>query len=259
MNSGGLRTKINDLVSAVNCSVYDVIIIVESNLCDSINDGEIQCENYVSFRSDRSSETSDKTRGGGVLIYVKKSIDALLIPTVGYQVEQLFVLCNVAKQKVIIGGVYIPPNQRNIVYESHCLSVEYIFQKYPNFRFVLFGDYNLPEATWSNDAYGVTVNAPINSNAHMVAENFGFLKLYQVNTIPNDRGIYLDLTFTNVSDLVINRAGDPIFDASYHHVPYDCNVQLNNKTNESLSVTTYYYDFKNCDFTGINNFLGSVE
>lgn len=63
----GLRTKLCDLRFALSCMAedYDVIILVETWLNDSIKDAELGFNNFNVFRMDRNSDNSVYLRGGG--------------------------------------------------------------------------------------------------------------------------------------------------------------------------------------------------
>ena len=70
-NSGGMRTKTNTLNLALSHSDYHLVVFSESWLKEGILDSELS-SNYQFFRRDRSSATSNLSRGGGTLIGVKK-------------------------------------------------------------------------------------------------------------------------------------------------------------------------------------------
>ena len=74
----------------VNSSVYDVLIISESWLCQNISNEELNLNNYNIFRADRNSNTSEKVCGGGVLIAVKKDFRASVILS-GRFVESIYI------------------------------------------------------------------------------------------------------------------------------------------------------------------------
>uniref|UniRef100_A0A6P7H189 Uncharacterized protein LOC114343194 n=1 Tax=Diabrotica virgifera virgifera TaxID=50390 RepID=A0A6P7H189_DIAVI len=246
---------------AVNSSSYDILVLVESNLCCDYLDSELECQNYNIYRNDRSSLTSQKSRGGGILVYVRKKNSSARIHIEQVTVEQLFISCNFKSIKFIIGGLYIPPKMPEIYYNKHCEAVENMLQRFPLNKIYLFGDYKLPDAGWFNDDYGVRVECPGTSNAVGLAQQFGFLQLYQLNEIPNSRNIYLDLLFTNDKNVQLSKSKDFIFADSLHHFSYECTLNLfsNNQDSSTLYLHDFYYDFKNANYFGLNNFLASVQ
>lgn len=245
----------------MNSSSYDILVLVESNLnCDFL-DSELECSNFNLFRKDRSSLTSHKTSGGGILVYVRKSIRSSRMSISHQNVEQLFILCEYKGSKFIIAGLYIPPNMPDIYYSLHCETVESVMQN-SSHKIYIFGDYNLPEANWSNDVFGVTVACPGASSAVSVARTFGFLQLYQKIDIPNTRNVFLDLLFTNDNSVVISLASDPILDDSLHHLQYECllsNFYSKESSGNNLFFEDFYYDFRNANFVGLNDYLAGVD
>lgn len=69
-----MRSKLCEFERALLCSGYDVIVIVETWLNDSVNNVELGLLPYNVFRLDRNMNTISKSRGGGVLIADKKYI-----------------------------------------------------------------------------------------------------------------------------------------------------------------------------------------
>ena len=75
----GLRTKTADLYAASYESEYDVIVLTETWLDDAISSTMLFDDNrFTVYRTDRSTTNSTKTRGGGVLIAVKKKLPPAL-------------------------------------------------------------------------------------------------------------------------------------------------------------------------------------
>lgn len=259
-NVGGLRTKIESLKLAVNSSSYDIIVLVESNLCSDYMDSELACSDYNLFRGDRSCLTSGKSSGGGILVYIRKSVVSVKINIAQVNVEQLFISCNYNGSRFLIGGLYIPPQMPEFFYGVHCEAVESVLQGFPSENIYIFGDYNLPEAQWSNDEYGVQVECPGTSNALLLAQHFGFLQLFQLNEFPNRRKVFLDLVFSNDCSANVTLSADPILPDSLHHYGYECIVGVLFKKEDSnnLSFHDFYYDFKHANYVGLNNFLAGV-
>jgi len=75
-NVRGLRTKLFDLRIAM-ASVsedFDIIVLVETWLNDGILNSELGLENFNIYRLDRTPTNSVYSRGGGVLIAVRKNL-----------------------------------------------------------------------------------------------------------------------------------------------------------------------------------------
>lgn len=93
-----VQTKIQDLIISLLCSSYDKLILIESWLSDDIADSEIKMSNYKLFKCDRSKNSSDKSRRGGILTTTKEHINIHVINSLYTFVEQLFLLCSIEKE-----------------------------------------------------------------------------------------------------------------------------------------------------------------
>nr|CAH7757875.1 unnamed protein product [Callosobruchus chinensis] len=101
-------------------------------------------------------------------------------------------------------------------------------------------DYNLPNVTWENDGYGLSAACRPSSPATELSNIFGYLNLFQVNSVPNSRNILLDLIFSNVN-IIVNTPLDYLFENSLHHssVCFDLVMQ----TSSRARYEEYYFDF----------------
>lgn len=129
-------------VANFNCSF---IVLTETWLTDNFSNSELGMYNYNIFRYDRCSSTSNCLRGGGVLIGVRKNINAYPVQVTQLDVEHIFVRFSFESTSIILGGVYIPPLSSPQNYEYHTTAVESLLYQYPDHIFIICGDYNLPE------------------------------------------------------------------------------------------------------------------
>nr|CAI5831034.1 unnamed protein product [Callosobruchus analis] len=90
-NVGGMKTKIPSLSKSVACCDYGVLVFTETWWNKSISCQELGLSDYDVFRVDRDCTTSDKERGGGVMIASKKCFAAKLIQIPDNCLEQVFV------------------------------------------------------------------------------------------------------------------------------------------------------------------------
>lgn len=115
-----MRTKLNDLRCALSVKAieFDIIILVETWLNDSISDLVLGFNNYNIFRLDRNSVNSNFSRGDGVLIAIRNCLCSRALNISVSSVEQLFVDIQLDGKHLIIGTVYIPPASGVYIYEK---------------------------------------------------------------------------------------------------------------------------------------------
>lgn len=214
---------------------------------------ELHLKNFNVFRTDRSNLNSNKTRGGGVLIAVDRTIMAREVPTQP-NVEQLFVSITLGKQKFIVGACYLPPDAPTALYEAHAYSVESLFIENPESEFLLLGDYNLPAASWACCSELGQYPPSGDGKFNCIRNLCNLLNLKQKNCVTNVDNRSLDLVLSKVPNLAVCQSFDIFVECDTYHPPLSINVPLNNKfTNLKYSGTVY--DFKKCDFDSICDYL----
>lgn len=110
-NVRGLRTKLYDVISNFPIINYDIFILTETWLSSDIMDAELGFTGFTIFRANININTSTCTRGGGVLIAVRRTLCPSLLCCAAQSVEQLFIKLSVSKKNILlIGGEYIPPS-----------------------------------------------------------------------------------------------------------------------------------------------------
>uniref|UniRef100_A0A8D8ZDD8 Uncharacterized protein n=1 Tax=Cacopsylla melanoneura TaxID=428564 RepID=A0A8D8ZDD8_9HEMI len=108
-NVNSMRGKLNQFVCNIQVSDYDIIMLTETWLNGNYNDAELGLDNYSIYRSDRELINQNLTRGGGVLIAVKKIFVSRQIIINNDKVETLFIKATVNNKSLILNCAYIPP------------------------------------------------------------------------------------------------------------------------------------------------------
>lgn len=201
---------------------------------------------------DRSHKTSTKSRGGGVLIAVNKSINSKLIKHKNYDVEQIFVLLSGKSCKTIIGSVYIPPNSDLSIYKNHCEDVEYVITKYPAHKIIICGDYNLSNCKFNDPNY-----SPISDCERDILDMCSYLNLSQLNNVPNVNNRILDLIFSNEDDVNVYESPEFIVPIDKHHPSLIISIPYTVDDNPKISISCY--NFKNADYNKINEALSNID
>lgn len=240
---------------------YDIIILTESWLNDNFSTSEVNFINYYVYRSDRNSEVSSKSRGGGVIVLVHKSLQSQLVPVASpsKSYELLFVKVQLQGEALLFACSYIPPSSPLDVYVEHCNVVEHVCVTVPHSRAFLLGDYNLNTASWSSDEEcSLIVSCPLSSPAIHVSETYNSLSLHQVNTLPNDHNVYLDLLFSNDSSISTERAHDLLLPNNFHHVAFFFNVVVKPHV-EFLTSNLNVLDYKKCKIDDLKLYLKKAD
>ena len=80
---------------------------------------------------DRNIKTSSFSRGGGVLIAIRKSLRSKPLILENNNIEILFILIKLHNQSVIISSVYIPhSHDRNILFDPYLASLNHYIIKF---------------------------------------------------------------------------------------------------------------------------------
>lgn len=202
---------------------YDVIILVETWLTDDIACTELGLHNYCIFRKNRCAATSMFSRGGGVLIAVKRGWGASeLLPSVG-NIEQVFVKVTMGDSVYVFSAVYFPPGSPPPSYVGHCSSIDALLVQAEDLNFCVIGDFNLPRVDWHCDSSVAMVPIlqsgcadDILSSAAL-AECFNFHNVMQYNHVCNGDGKMLDLIFANFNMPNISNPGATILPVDSFH------------------------------------------
>nr|CAI5825561.1 unnamed protein product [Callosobruchus analis] len=103
VNVRSLLNRFNEFKQQV-FNKYDIIAVTETWLTDNIADSAISIVGYTIFRYDRLS------RGGGIAVYVKTNIKAVLIKIDINTIEQLWVRICAKNEMIAFGILYRPPS-----------------------------------------------------------------------------------------------------------------------------------------------------
>ena len=116
-NPGGLTTKLELIRSNFfsQLIVPDIFIITETRFDQEIKNNNLGLSGYCIFRRDRNSTI--RSRGGGVLIAIKREFQAELINNEHDGLEQLFL--KLLQLKIIISVLYIPTPSDATPYVKH--------------------------------------------------------------------------------------------------------------------------------------------
>ncbi|XP_043471602.1 uncharacterized protein LOC122504518 [Leptopilina heterotoma] len=268
-NVRGVRTKLQDLRVSVRSADYDCIVLTETWLNDCIDTQELSFDNYDVFRFDRNVLTGEGSRGGGVLVAVKRHLNAVLLSTNCKTIEHLFV--KIGYFSLIIGAFYIPPCASLDTFSCLCRTFEDLLIPESQNPVCIVGDFNVPFISWNNNnknepSCTAKLNCSIKLHkdiANVISDTLDFLDFSQINKIPNTFGSILDLVFCNFSELDINLSYDPLLPVDNFHPPLLLMLHLNNiETTDNFQDShsgLLSYNFKNADMAAINLYLNDID
>ena len=193
INFRSLFKKAAGFSNSLHDTGCDVVIGTETWLKPEIQNSELLLSDYDIFRKDRPS------RGGGVLIAVKKNLcaEAVSFPS---ESESVFCKINIkGKKPIIIGSVY-RPTDNDIDYAQKVVNDIYgIYNKFKSATLWLGGDFNLPDIDWKKEEI-VGSQYPFALNS-LFLEMSQDLCLDQINEFPTRGDKILDILFTNRPDI----------------------------------------------------------
>jgi hypothetical protein len=249
----GMNTKLNDFLLAVQSEYFDLIVITESWLSNAVHDSEFIDARYNVFRCDRSFEASKKTRGGGVLVAVRRQLGVgtvLCRPASSYEIVQVQLILN-NNFKMFVTAIYLSPNASLNDYND-CFD---FCEDNPSLLCsdnLVLGDFNLSEIT---DKY---FNFNVGSNKAKRLGNFiSLLNLNSFNNIKNSHGRTLDLILSTVP-VRVDRDFSPFLVEDNHHpallLTFDFPL-LSKPTSTELC----YFNYKKANFFDLYLMLNNSD
>jgi ribonucleases P/MRP protein subunit RPP40 len=205
-NARSIINKREDLELYVFEESPDIIGITESWANEKIEDSELNLEGYTMLRKDRLSEV--KLRGGGVLLYIKSSLNVVFRDELWDPLLPESIWCNIeiGGEKTLIGNCYRPPDSSTMEDEA----LYSLLCKISHEKLLMMGDFNFPELNWTKP--------------ETLDHSHQFIKCiddnYLIQCVENktrDKNV-LDLVFISEENMIANlTVGEP-FGTSDHQI-----------------------------------------
>ena len=219
-NTRGLRTKTHSFCRQLSCESYDIVILTETWLNDSVMSAELFDSRYVVYRRDRDSKKKD---GGGVLIAVLKKINSKRMCNWESHCEDLWVTVDVpitkAIRRIALCAVYLPPPVTRATLEPFLDSCSSVLEQ-SGLCTCIMGDFNLSCINW-NLVSDSTVGYTAPGFSHILSDFTHINKLVQLNNICNSSGKVLDLALSNLPFGIASAAQNPLSKIDPLHPPLE--------------------------------------
>lgn len=196
-------TNANSLVGKIDEFRYrvqecDIIGVTETWAGQHITDAELAVPGFNMFRGDRRDR-----QGGGVLLYVRTSMQAIQVESLGSFEESVWCTISTGQEKLLVGICYRSPTSSALNNNRLLLDIREAMRLRGNQHLLLMGDFNYPTVDFSSG----TVDSADGSDASRFLEMVEDLFLVQNVTeftrcrkgqVPS----MLDYVFTEEENLV---------------------------------------------------------
>lgn len=267
-NVRGLRTKLDDLyLTSFDCD-FDVIMMTETGLDDSIHSTQAFGQSFNVYRCDRGPSNSDKHCFGGVLIAVsERHSSSGFVSNNGRRLEQVCVSANVRGTRFLMCNVYIPPDKSRDadLLEEHIATVREICDyASPGDIVLVCGDYNQPHIAWAKDDSGTirfVSSSQLSPAGTSLVDGMDFLNLIQTNTQLNHLGRTLDLVFaSDVSRVSVDASEESLLPIDTHHPPLNIRINIATESTRFSPLTSNgALNYPKIDFDCLSAFLSDLD
>jgi hypothetical protein len=140
--------------------------------------------------------------------------------------EHVWLKIEFSNKNLYLCAIYLAPDVDINCYKMHVEDVKSVSDSIDiSDDLIVCGDYNLSEVQWHRDCE-TDVLLPTNiarDKSVILLENLSFCNLDQVNSFSNERGKFLDLVFSNITDnkIKVNISENPIVKLDRHHLAYE--------------------------------------
>jgi hypothetical protein len=143
-NARSIVNKIDKLRLEIESGQIDIVVLTETHLDNNVLDSEFFSQDFVVFRRDRKHLGR---HGGGVLISLKKGLQAIQREDVDCMSELLFVdIMLHSKKKLSLGVFYRPPDEDSKSLEE----LNRMLGEKISSDVILLGEFNITGINWIN-------------------------------------------------------------------------------------------------------------
>ena len=243
VNARSLRNKFLDLAALAYFEEYDIIGVTESWINTEGRDylAEYNLKGYSLFSCERSQRV-----GGGVILYIKSHLHPQEISKPNIEnIDTKYVQIRSGSDKLILGLVYRPPSQTQII---DSILFEQISDICNVNNAVILGDFNLPVTEW-----GGILNS---HSGHELYSSILESSLYQHVHDPTRGQNILDIILSTNETQVSRVDIGPEFSNSDHKT---ISFNINWNTIQQSSNYEKVPDFQRADFEKLRRILSNID
>jgi hypothetical protein len=268
-NVRGLRSKTATFLRNLYLSSYDVIILIETWLVDSVSDSELFDDRFVVWRRDRDYERTQQGRGGGVLVAVRSDLPATLVSQYCSSAEDLWLSLpmkhsnNSVNFNLNLCVIYLCKQNQGFSFteqlQNFLCKLEAIITQNPEDIYLTVGDFNMSNIPWIYDSHdhSYSTGGVSGYDEQILIDDLHTHNLKQYNGILNNYGRILDLVLSNTG-VSVSECHDPLVPPDPHHKPLLIDVTLNNIICLPRAIRTKKL-FNRCDYNKINADITSID
>ena len=218
-----------------------IIGITESWANIDITDAELGLTGYVMFRKDRIGR-----RGGGVILYVKESIQAYEIKLEREADCDEAVWCKIVSgnSKLTIGLVYRGPN----INEEDNTKIKNAIKEVSKEECIIMGDFNHGHIQWNS-----LESTGIEDQQFLCLIQDSFLTQHVLEPTRGEN--VLDIVLSSQKELVDNvKIFEPLGNSDHNQIHFDINVK-----SESKNKKTYKRNFHKGNYKDMRKYLAQLD
>lgn len=153
------------------------------------------------------------------------------------------------------------------VIDQHIGSLKWISDKMKiKDSLMILGDFNFPGIQWklstSNYLYPDVTRSSISLSGNKLIDNYSLERVSQLNFVVIDNGRLLDLCFGSIdggANFSVMKAPSDLVKPTIHHPSLLIEIVSVSPCIFIDPVETLFYDYKNGDFCGMNNFFSNIN
>lgn len=241
LNIRSLLPSMQELTNIIFHNSFDIFTVSETWLHIGIPDNLLKVDTYTLYRCDRGS------RGGGLCIYLKDTLNASLIPIRKFNnIEQLWIKLKLnIKESLAVGVVYKPPT----------LGSQLFLEELEDTLGLIFPDVNDIVCTGDFNINVLNLHNTCVNHLFSILETFHLTQIIDTPTrITNSTSSLIDLILVSTAENVLDQ-GVLENDISDHQTVF-CVLKVSSKRNGPRLVT--YRNFKNFNFEAFELDLFSI-